>query len=49
MRGLPFDIALELIIVAENPLASGFDILLGRFEITVPDVADGDDYAIVRE
>ncbi|KIP05529.1 hypothetical protein PHLGIDRAFT_19684 [Phlebiopsis gigantea 11061_1 CR5-6] len=31
----------------ENPLASGFDILLGRFEVTVPDVADGNDYALV--
>lgn len=35
--------------LADNPLATGFDILLGRFEVTVPDVADGDDYAIVCE
>lgn len=36
-------------LASEHPLASGFDILLGRYEITVPDVADADDYAIVRE
>jgi len=31
----------------DHPLASGFNILLGRFEVTVPDVTPGDDYAIV--
>ena len=33
----------------DNPLASGFSILDGRHEITVPSVASGSDYAIVRE
>ncbi|PBK66697.1 hypothetical protein ARMSODRAFT_959839 [Armillaria solidipes] len=28
-------------------LAEGFDILLGRFEITVPWVVQGDDYSLV--
>lgn len=28
-------------------LADGFDILLGKFEVTVPWVTEGDDYAIV--
>ena len=28
-------------------LQNGFDILLGRIEITVPWVVDGDDYSIV--
>ncbi|CAL1712674.1 unnamed protein product [Somion occarium] len=31
----------------DNPLADGFDILLGEFEVTVPDVEPADDYAIV--
>ncbi|KII86653.1 hypothetical protein PLICRDRAFT_43293 [Plicaturopsis crispa FD-325 SS-3] len=31
----------------DHPLASGFSILDGRVEITVPDVAPGDDYEIV--
>lgn len=30
-------------------LASGFDILLGRIEVTVPDVDPADDYSLVRE
>jgi len=33
--------------LVDNALASGFDITTGRTEITVPDVAPGDDYAIV--
>jgi hypothetical protein len=32
---------------SEDALASGFDILLGSFEITVPHVENGDDYQIV--
>ncbi|GJE88799.1 hypothetical protein PsYK624_048860 [Phanerochaete sordida] len=31
----------------DDPLAENFNILDGRHEITVPDVAAGDDYAIV--
>ena len=34
-------------IVIDNPLASGFDILLGIIEITVPSVAANSDYQIV--
>lgn len=34
---------------ADHPLAANFDILLGRIEVTVPEVASGDDYAIVCE
>jgi hypothetical protein len=30
-------------------MADGFDILLGRIEVTVPWVFDGDDYQIVRK
>lgn len=30
-------------------MAEGFSILLGRFEVTVPWVIDGDDYQIVGE
>ncbi len=29
-------------------LASGFDILLGEFEVTVPDVAESSEYILVR-
>ncbi|KLO03806.1 hypothetical protein SCHPADRAFT_766579 [Schizopora paradoxa] len=31
----------------DDPLASGFSILLGRIEIQVPEVAAGDDYQVV--
>ncbi|OSC97236.1 hypothetical protein PYCCODRAFT_1419907 [Trametes coccinea BRFM310] len=31
----------------EHPLANGFDILLGRIEVKVPDVEPGSDYTIV--
>ncbi|KAH9851825.1 hypothetical protein C2E23DRAFT_732395 [Lenzites betulinus] len=30
-----------------HPLATGFDILLGRTEVTVPNVTPGSDYTIV--
>jgi hypothetical protein len=37
-------------IVADKPLAEGFDILLGRYQVTIPaDTAPGDDYSIVGE
>lgn len=31
------------------PLAGNFSILLGRIEVTVPDVEPGTDYSLVRE
>lgn len=40
---------MELIFISEDPLASGFDILLGTIEIVVPDVTPGHDYEIVRK
>ncbi|KAF5349848.1 hypothetical protein D9758_014032 [Tetrapyrgos nigripes] len=33
--------------ITGDVLADGFDILIGSIEVTVPDVVDGDDYAII--
>ncbi|KAI0697918.1 hypothetical protein BC835DRAFT_1405569 [Cytidiella melzeri] len=36
-----------ILIGLDNPLADNFDITLGRYEITVPDVPTGSDYSLV--